>query len=93
MVCFPSATLSRLLHRSREKQQMKEKCEDGVEKFSWLALSGADAPAPPKGEPLAVRKSLRFCQGLSLWERWHCVSNDGEGEAAYPFTAPAAMPL
>ena len=22
------------------------------------------------------------CQGLSLWERWHCVSNDGEGEDA-----------
>ncbi len=20
------------------------------------------------------------CQGLSPWERWHCVSNDGEGE-------------
>ncbi len=22
------------------------------------------------------------CQGLSLWERWHCISNDGEGEDA-----------
>ena len=21
------------------------------------------------------------CQSLSLWERWRCVSNDGEGEA------------
>ena len=20
------------------------------------------------------------CQSLSLWERWHCTSNDGEGE-------------
>ncbi len=22
------------------------------------------------------------CQGLSFWESWHCVSNDGEGENA-----------
>ena len=22
------------------------------------------------------------CQGLSLWERWHGVSRDGEGEDA-----------
>ena len=48
--------------------------------FRWLALSGADAPAPPKGEPLAKPESLPYCQGLSLWERWHSVSCDGEGE-------------
>ena len=27
-------------------------------------------------------QSVRFRQSLSLWERWHCVSNDGEGEPA-----------
>ena len=35
--------------------------------------------ALPKGEPLAKPMD---CQGLSLWERWHCISNDGEGEDA-----------
>ena len=46
-----------------------------------LALSGAYAPAPPKGEPLAVFRNLAGnCQCLSLWERWHGVSRDGEGE-------------
>ena len=31
------------------------------------------APAPPKGEPLAVFRNLAGnCQSLSLWERWHC---------------------
>ena len=24
----------------------------------------------------------KYCQGLPLWGRWHCVSNDGEGEEA-----------
>ena len=27
-------------------------------------------------------QSVWFRQSLSLWERWHCVSNDGEGEPA-----------
>mgnify|MGYP006914616516 CR=1 len=27
-------------------------------------------------------QSVRFRQSLSLWERWHCVSNDREGEPA-----------
>ena len=27
--------------------------------------------APPKGEPLAEPRTLPYCQGLSLWERWH----------------------
>ena len=47
---------------------------------SGLALSGANAPALPKGEPLAKPKTLPHCQSLSLWERWHRVSDDGEGE-------------
>ena len=31
--------------------------------------------------PWQNRKLCVDCQSLSLWERWHCVSNDGEGEA------------
>ena len=27
-------------------------------------------------------QSVRFRQSLSLWERWHGASRDGEGEAA-----------
>ena len=38
--------------------------------------------ALPKGEPLAKPETLPYCQRLSLWERWHGVSRDGEGEAA-----------
>ena len=34
-------------------------------------------------ESLWRNRKLRMdCQGLSLWERWHCASNDGEGEDA-----------
>ena len=43
-----------------------------------LALSGAYAPALPKGEPRTQRQGT--C--LPLWGRWHCASNDGEGEDA-----------
>ena len=44
---------------------------EGVQRIvSGLALSGANAPAPPKGEPLAKPETLPYCQGLSLWERW-----------------------
>ena len=39
---------------------------DGFLYGSGLALSGAFAPAPPKGEPLAKPKTLPYCQGLSL---------------------------
>ena len=47
-----------------------------------LALSVSQcSTALPKGEPLAKPESCPQCQSLSLWERWHCVSNDGEGEA------------
>ena len=28
------------------------------------------------------RKLCRECEGLSLWERWHRVSDDGEGKPA-----------
>ena len=49
---------------------------------SGLALSGANAPAPPKGEPLAKPDTLPYCQGLSLWERWHRLAMT---ERASPF--------
>ena len=38
--------------------------------FSGLALSGADAPALPRGEPLAKPESCPSRQRLSLWESW-----------------------
>ena len=31
---------------------------------------------------MAKLESLPYCQGLSLWERWHGVSRDGEGKDA-----------
>ena len=31
------------------------------------------------------------CQGLPLWGRWHCVSNDGEGENADLLQQPLFM--
>ena len=46
------------------------------------AQSHIRSTAPPKGEPLAKPKTLPYCQGLSLWERWHGVSRDGEGKPA-----------
>ena len=49
-----------------------ERIFEKYEIVSILALSGADAPAPPKGEPLAKPVSFPHCQGLSLWERWIC---------------------
>ena len=30
----------------------------------------------------AELQSVRFRQSLSLWERWHGASRDGEGEVA-----------
>ena len=41
----------------------------------------SSSPAHFELEP----ETLPPCQGLSLWERWHGVSNDGEGEAANNF--------
>ena len=31
---------------------------------------------------MAKPETLPYCQGLSLWERWHGVSRDGEGKPA-----------
>ena len=31
---------------------------------------------------MAKPETLPYCQGLSLWERWHDVSRDGEGKPA-----------
>ena len=56
---------------------------------SILALSVTFGDSSPKGRALGMAvefpvelQSVRFRQSLSLWERWHCVSNDGEGEDA-----------
>ena len=37
---------------------------------------------PQSGSPWQSTQSSSLCQGLSLWERWHGVSRDGEGEDA-----------
>ena len=55
----------------------------------------------PKGGALGITvqfpvklKSFRFRQSLSLWERWHGASRDGEGKDAkvcsgcFPFATP-----
>ena len=67
---------------------------EGVQRIvSGLALSGANAPAPPKGEPLAKPETLPYCQGLSLWERWtRAVRVDGEGEDAKGETTMQLFP-
>ena len=51
-------------------------------------LSPAATSSPGAGE-VCQRESLwrnrklcMDCQSLSLWERWHRASDDGEGEAA-----------
>ena len=56
---------------------------------SILALSVTCGDSSPKGRALGMAvsfpvelQSVRFRQSLSLWERWHCVSNDREGEPA-----------
>ena len=35
-----------------------------------LSVTAYAVPPLPKGEALAVRQSLRFCQGLPLWGSW-----------------------
>ena len=37
---------------------------------------------PQRGSPWQKPETLPYCQGLSLWERWHGVSRDGEGKPA-----------
>ena len=67
---------------------------EGVQRIvSGLALSGANAPAPQRGEPLAKPETLPYCQGLSLWERWtRAVRVDGEGEDAKGETTMQLFP-
>ena len=43
---------------------------------------GAGEVFPQRESPWQNQKLCVDCQSLSLWERWHCVSNDGEGEDA-----------
>jgi hypothetical protein len=40
--------------------------------FSAETLSGADAPAPPRGELRPRRETCPHCQKLAHWESWHC---------------------
>ena len=54
----------------------------GVPEFLREATSPSQSfallmTAPPKGEPLAEPRTLPYCQGLSLWERWHRRSRRG----------------
>ncbi|HCJ59332.1 MAG TPA: hypothetical protein DHV95_01015 [Faecalibacterium sp.] len=65
---------------------MKKVVEWGQEKEKQAhPLSFACAQQlPQRGSPWQKRKLCVDCQSLSLWERWHCVSNDGEGEDADP---------
>ena len=37
-----------------------------------------------RGRALPKDEAGVDCQGLALWERWHGVSRDGEGEPANP---------
>ena len=67
---------------------------DGFLYGSGLALSGAFAPAPPKGEPLAVSRNLagELPVPLPLGEV-ASRRDDGEGELLYQNTLPTAYRL
>ena len=45
-------------------------------------LSGALRQLSRRESPWHKDEVCKYCQGLPLWGRWHCVSNDGEGEEA-----------
>jgi len=48
---------------------------------------------PQRGSPWQSTRTSSFCQGLSLWERWHGVSRDGEGEDACREDTPSVCSL
>ena len=59
--------------------------------FNVLALSVTYGDSSPKGRASGetggfaiLSVTFPLCQGLSLWERWHGVSRDGEGEPVSP---------
>ena len=53
---------------------------------SGLTLSGSRSFASsPKGGALGKTRRFTVLPRLSLWERWHGVSRDGEGEAVYKY--------
>ena len=63
----------------------------GKQPLQTLASSPSQSlrASSPKGGALGITvqfsvkpKSFRFRQSLSLWERWHGASRDGEGEDA-----------
>ena len=43
---------------------------------------GAGEVFPQRESPWQSTQTSSLCQGLSLWERWHGVCRDGEGEDA-----------
>ena len=74
------------------RRELQSLCAAGRrDEGSGLALSvkSFGFASSPKGRALGIAakfsekpKSVRFRQSLSLWERWHGASRDGEGEHA-----------
>ena len=55
------------------------------QEHSFLSASSpsqALRASSPKGGAFSRRQTFRYIQNLSLWERWHRVSDDGEGKPA-----------
>ena len=55
------------------------------QEHSFLSASSpsqALRASSPKGGAFSRRQTLRYIQNLSLWERWHRASDDGEGKPA-----------
>ena len=50
--------------------------------LSASSPSQALRASSPKGGAFSRRQTFRYIQNLSLWERWHRASDDGEGEPA-----------
>ena len=50
--------------------------------LSASSPSQALRASSPKGGAFSRRQTFRYIQNLSLWERWHRVSDDGEGKPA-----------
>ena len=60
--------------------------------LSASSPSQALRASSPKGRAFSRRQTFRYIQNLSLWERWHRVSDDGEGKPA-PGGAPRPFRL
>ena len=95
--CRPKATRKRMSFAPRQAYLSKKPCVTRLASSpSQSSLRDARFPllslrdifprpgevGPQSGSPWQSTQSSSFCQGLSLWERWHGVSRDGEGEPA-----------